>query len=92
MITKLIGWLPLAFFGTALAAGSLVSAQDTEGVGSDDIFFYDFYEGGFDEQPDDDDWFYDYYAYAEGPERGGAYAGYDAEADRFDWEEDGVVV
>lgn len=88
MITKLLGWLSLVC-AVAIAGGPLAGAQEQQ-VGETEDDFYEHYEGGFDEQADEDDWFYDYYSYAAEPEGVDPYASYDADADLFDWEEDGL--
>lgn len=89
MISKLFRWLSLAagLAAFSLAPLAIAEAQDF-GVADDE--FYDFYEGGFDEEPDQDDWFYDHYSYDMGAGELETYANYDWDADQFEWEEDGL--
>lgn len=66
------------------------SQQGQSGQPQGDDTFYGNYDGGFDAGFDEDDWFFDYYAYDANAPTFEYWANYDAQERSFEWEENGL--
>lgn len=82
--------LCLVVLAAALGVIAWETPQAAAQYDYDPYVYYDYYDVGYDEDYEDD-WFYDYYEYEPGiTDDYDYYADYDYDADRFEWEEEGV--
>lgn len=73
---------------TAMLAAPAAARDEDERVQRSEVMRH--YDAGYDDRDPSDDWFFDYYTYSDRSRDNGYYAGYDEDADHFDWEEHGL--